>query len=236
MVWPAALALGGKALLYGGTALGIGGTVAGLASMPEEARRKAVEQGPDAFGRYKVDNPLLRPFVAEENTADMDVSRAQYLNRNDPEVSKRTTLGIRPIKPGETVQQYKSATQVDYDKAVIDKKIDEESQIDRARWNSPESQWNREQAQSREAWQRSQVEWNNAETARQFDNNLAQARQTRIENLELQRDKLGLGRLELQMNQDRAMYEAETRRQDRKEKRTSALIQALAGLGAAFAI
>ena len=54
--------------------------------------------------------------------------------------------------------------------------------------------------------------------------------------IELKKESLGLGRLELQMNQDRYMYEAETRRQDAREKRTSNLIQALAGLGAAFAI
>lgn len=74
------------------------------------------------------------------------------------------------------------------------------------------------------------------ESNRRYNN----SRQDRIRDLadrvDLKRESLALNRLQMQMDQGKYMYELETRRQDAREKRTSALVQALAALGGAFAI
>tara|TARA_B100001094_G_scaffold333032_1_gene408018 strand:+ start:54 stop:767 length:714 start_codon:yes stop_codon:yes gene_type:complete len=75
-----------------------------------------------------------------------------------------------------------------------------------------------------------------AEKARQFDNNLALQRRQIEANISARQENIDLSRLKLQMDQNRYMYEADTRRQDIREQRIAALTEALAGLGAAFVI
>tara|TARA_B100001093_G_scaffold513014_1_gene584049 strand:+ start:96 stop:830 length:735 start_codon:yes stop_codon:yes gene_type:complete len=75
-----------------------------------------------------------------------------------------------------------------------------------------------------------------AETARQFNNNLALQRRQIEANISARQENIDLSRLKLQMDQNRYMYEADTRRQDIREQRIAALTEALAGLGAAFVI
>ena len=75
-----------------------------------------------------------------------------------------------------------------------------------------------------------------AERGRQFDNNLALQRRQIEANIQARQDNIDLSRLKLQMDQNRYMYEAESRRQDKREQRIAALTQALTGLGASFFI
>ena len=219
--------------------LGAGGAAGGVSSildMPKKARRDMIQQGPDSVtGEYSV--PFyLKPFVDEENTEGLDRDRASYLSDNDSRITQRTSRGVRAINPGETVSTYLASTQKDFDKIQRDGKIKDTVELAGVTYNLPQNVDSREQTRRQTDFNNSQVVWQNQESARQFDNNLASMRQQKADALELERDRLGLGRLEIQMNQDRYMYEAETRRQDAREKRTSNLVQALAGLGAAFAI
>ena len=75
-----------------------------------------------------------------------------------------------------------------------------------------------------------------AERGRQFDNNLALQRRQIEANIQARQDNIDLSRLKLQMDQNRYMYEAESRRQDKRKERIAALTQALTGLGASFFI
>ena len=216
--------------------LGAAGGVSSILDMPKKARRDLIQQGPDSVtGEYSV--PFyLKPFVDEENTEGLNRDRASYLSDNDTRITERTSRGVRAIKPGETVSTYLASTQKDFDKIKKDGRISDAVELAEVTYNLPQNVDAREQTRRQTDFNNAQIVWQNQETARQYDNNLAMMRQQKLDALELERDKLGLGRLELQMNQDRYMYEAETRRQDARERRTSNLVQALAGLGAAFAI
>ena len=219
--------------------LGGAGAVGGVASvldMPKKARRDLIQQGPDSVtGEYSV--PFyLKPFVDEENTEGLNRDRAEYLSNNDSRITERTSRGVRGIKPGESVSTYLASTQKDFDKIEKDGRIQDTIDLAKVTYNLPQNVEQRRLAQQQQDFNNATITWQNQESARQFDNNLAMMRQQKADALELERDRLGLGRLEIQMNQDRYMYEAETRRQDARERRTSNLVQALAGLGAAFAI
>ena len=74
------------------------------------------------------------------------------------------------------------------------------------------------------------------ESNRRYDNELALRREQIEANIEARKDNIDLSRLKLQMDQDRYMYEADTRKQEKREQRIAALTQALTGLGASFFI
>lgn len=74
------------------------------------------------------------------------------------------------------------------------------------------------------------------ESRRQFDNRMSQARRQEQNSIDLQREKLGLNRLQLQMDQSRYMYDLQTRRQENRQKQATGLAEAIAALGIAFTI
>ena len=235
-MWGAVVTGGLKAAPWVLGGVGAAGGVSSILDMPKKARRDLIQQGPDPVtGEYSV--PFyLKPFVDEENKEGLNRDRAAYLSNNDSRITERTSRGVRGIKPGESVSTYLAATQKDYDGKIKAGKTQDMIDLADVTYNLPQNVEQRRLAQEQRDFNNATITWNNQESARQFDNNLAMMRQQKADALELERDKLGLGRLELQMNQDRYMYEAETRRQEAREKRTSNLVQALAGLGAAFAI
>ena len=245
-MWGAALGVAGKAAGWAGL-LGLGaGGVTAVTNIPKNIREGYLSSDIPASGDYEV--PWWqKPLIHEQSLKSEKQKRTIKELEKDPTIATRiealAPLGVVSVKPGETRGQFLARTNDLYEDHLDKRAREKRLQAQNDDWNSSRMVWERDQAAKREAAERRQTEFQNAtitaqnkEAARQFDNNLAMMRMQQADNLELERDKLGLGRLELQMNQDRYMYEAETRRQDAREKRTSNLVQALAGLGAAFAI
>ena len=245
MVWGAALGLGAKALGWGTVLTAGAGGATAIAGIPKAIREGYLSQDiPE--GGYDV--PWWQKLLIDEKSLKTEKQKREIKRlENDQAIAPRLAAladqGVVSVKPGETKVQFLARTNDLYESYLDKKRRARNAQDRKDSWADPAVQWQVDREKKRDADARRQTEFQNAtitaqnkEAARQFDNNLAMMRMQQADNLELQRDKLGLGRLELQMNQDRYMYEAETRRQEAREKRTSNLVQALAGLGAAFAI
>lgn len=217
----------GKIGSVANTGLALGGLGYGIneiASAPGKVEKRLIKDGPDEFGEYKLQGleNLLAPFVKEEDTKGLNNKRANYLNENNEQILQRTGKGVRGINPGEKISSYLSGTNSDYQQAVGREKL----ALADIGFNSAQNQYERQRAEQRQKAQAAQIAFQNAESQRQFDQNVALARQSAADKLEMQRQQLGLDRLNLTSRIERDKYNREQDRRDRRQ----ALIASILGL------
>lgn len=236
-------------LLQGGA---LGGALVGapaaavnyIANLPRKEMERAVAAGPDpATGSYESRvNPLLRPFVKEEDRNAMGIRRAAYLNRVDGDVKRRAALIGEKLQPGEEADDFIIRTQEAADLKKLDKDIFRKEKLSEI--ESPEIKLMKQKIglmgdQIRDARTESEgrlglmgdqlKEQTSARLA--ADTAAAQGRLDAINSQAAQ--------LEYQKGRDAAdmrRFELLLERDDRKEaqRRTQALIQGLSQLGGAM--
>ena len=199
-MWGAIAGAGLKAFPWVVGGVGAAGGVAQIMDMPSQTRRNLIEQGPDPVTKKYSVPFYMRPFVDEENTEGLNVARADYLANNNPQITTRVAKGVRTINPGETVSQYMAATQPEFDKITKKGRLQDHIDLETMLYNLPGARYERDQAAAQREFNNATIRWQNQESARQFDNNLAMLRQQQTDAIELKKESLGLGRLELQMN------------------------------------
>lgn len=124
------LKLAGKAapllskLVQGGVLVGApAAAVNYIVNLPRKEMERAVAAGPDpATGSYESRvNPLLRPFVDEQDEEAMGKRRAAYLQRTNPDVKRRQALLGVKLDPGEEADDFLIRTQEAADTKKADK-------------------------------------------------------------------------------------------------------------------
>jgi len=226
----ALLGYGLKALPYAAGLYGL----AELSTLPEKARQEALKAGPDASGKYKV--PLwAAPFTSEENKDLMDAERAVILAK-DPSMQPYAKYGFPSIKPGQSIAQYQALYGLDLEDKIDERTAKKEREKLTAAFMSPESEYNRGVAEAARQDRVAQVNWQNQNAANQFAAQVALAREQAQNDLSIRQDQLALNRLQAQMNQEKDLYNLETIRGNRKDKKTEAVIDSLAALAGLFGI
>ena len=226
----ALLGFGLKALPYAAGLYGL----AELTTLPEKARQEALKAGPDASGKYKV--PLwAAPFTSEQNKDLMDADRAVILAK-DPSMQPYAKYGFPTIEPGQSIAQYQAQYGLDLEDKVNKRAATKAREQLTAAFMSPESEYNRNLAEAARQDRVAQVNWQNQNAANQFASQIALAREKAQNDLSIRQDQLALNQLQARMNQEKDLYNLETVRGNRKDKKTEAVIDSLAALAGLFGI
>ena len=144
--------------------------------------------------------------------------------------------GFPSIKPGQSIAQYQALYGLDLEDKIDERTAKKEREKLTAAFMSPESEYNRGVAEAARQDRVAQVNWQNQNAANQFAAQVALAREQAQNDLSIRQDQLALNRLQAQMNQEKDLYNLETIRGNRKDKKTEAVIDSLAALAGLFGI
>ncbi|MAA76850.1 MAG: hypothetical protein CML73_02300 [Rhodobiaceae bacterium] len=226
----AMLGYGLKALPYAAGLYGL----AELTTLPEKARQEALKAGPDASGKYKV--PLwAAPFTSEDNKDLMDADRAVILAK-DPRMQPYAKYGFPTIEPGKSIAQYQARYGLALEDKIAERNARKEREKLTAQFYSPESEYNRIIAENARQDLVAQTNWQNQNAASEFAARVALQREQGSNQLNLERERLALNRLQAQMNQEKDLYNLETAREGVRGKKQDAMFDALRAIGYAFGL